>query len=110
MIESSEETKSNVKTEAPVNVPADPADEVGVTRTEGDKGLAPMATTKKPYKSRKRKERWGSLFIYIILILVSILLLLPLVWMVSISLKPISEIAQYPQSLFTEDINCSNYT
>ncbi|HLR92830.1 MAG TPA: carbohydrate ABC transporter permease [Atopostipes sp.] len=69
-----------------------------------------MATTKKPYKSRKRKERWRSLFIYIILILVSILLLLPLVWMVSTSLKPMSEIAQYPPSLFPEDIQWSNYT
>lgn len=110
MIESTEETKSDMKTEAPVNIPVDPADEVGISNTDAEKGLAPLVTTKKPFKSKKRKERWGSIFTYLILIGVSILLLLPLVWMVSTSLKPMSEIAQYPPNLFPEDIQWSNYT
>lgn len=109
MIQSSEDTKSTIKTEAPVDPAIGTAEEVEKEKATLEKGMAPLVTTKRPFKSRKRKEQWGSLFTYLLLILVSIVLLLPLVWMVSTSLKPMSEIAQFPPSLFPVDIQWNNY-
>jgi len=59
--------------------------------------------------SKKRRKRIADFFVYILLILVGILLLLPLVWMVSTSLKPMTEIVQVPPSLFPEEFQWENY-
>lgn len=110
MIKSSESTKTAMKTEAPVDSPIDSAERTEVSEKSAiEKGMAPLVATKKPHKSRKRKEQWGNVFTYLLLILVSIVLLLPLVWMVSISLKPMSEIAQFPPNLLPVDIQWNNY-
>ncbi len=67
-------------------------------------------STKSPYfKSRKRKKRMGDLVTYALLILVSIILMLPLVWMVSTSLKPMEEVVQFPPNLFPQNIQWNNY-
>jgi len=110
MIKSSDSTKSAVKTEAPVDSPIGTVEEAGTSESTIEKGMAPLVATKKPHKSRKRKEQWGHVFTYLILILVSIILLLPLVWMVSISLKPMSEIAKFPPDLLPIDVQWNNYS
>lgn len=61
------------------------------------------------FKSQKQTKRIGNIFTYILLIVVSIILMLPLVWMVSTSLKPMTEIAQFPPSLLPENVQWSNY-
>lgn len=61
------------------------------------------------FKNRKNKKIIANIFIYIILILVSIVLLPPLMWMLSISLKPMTEIAKFPPTLFPEEIHWDNY-
>ncbi len=61
------------------------------------------------FKSQERSKKVGNIFTYLLLILVSIILLLPLVWMVSTSLKPMAEIAQFPPTLFPETVQWENY-
>lgn len=61
------------------------------------------------FKSQKNSKKFGNIFTYLILLLVSIVLMLPLVWMVSISLKPMSEIAQFPPTLLPENVQWGNY-
>lgn len=82
------------------------------TETAGrdtSQNVAPPTVRTNFFKSQKNTKRMGNIFTYIILILVSIILMLPLVWMVSTSLKPMSEIAQYPPSLLPQDIQWENY-
>src|SRR5699024_12595142 len=86
MIKSSDSTKSAVKTEAPVDSPIGTVEEAGTSESTIEKGMAPLVATKKPHKSRKRKEQWGHVFTYLILIFVSIILILTLVWLVYIFL------------------------
>lgn len=61
------------------------------------------------FPNKKRKKRVGNIITYILLIAVSIVLMLPLVWMVSTSLKPMEEIVQFPPTLFPQDIQWENY-
>lgn len=63
----------------------------------------------KYFKSRKRQERNGKIIIYIVLVLVSLLLLAPLIWMLSTSLKPMSEIVRFPPTIFPETVVWRNY-
>nr|WP_256864693.1 carbohydrate ABC transporter permease [Marinilactibacillus piezotolerans] len=49
------------------------------------------------------------MLVYIVLILVSVLLLSPLVWMVSTSLKPMQEIVRFPPTFIPETIVWQNY-
>ena len=106
MIKSSNHSKSTIKTGTSVDSPIEHTETTGSTIEET---LSPKVATKKPYKSKKRKEQWGHVFTYFLLIAVSILLLLPLVWMISVSLKPMAEIAQFPPNLFPVDIQWNNY-
>lgn len=66
-------------------------------------------TKTKYFKSRKRQDKIGKIIIYIILIAVSMLLIAPLLWMVSTSLKPMEEIVRFPPTLFPETVVWSNY-
>lgn len=66
-------------------------------------------TKTKYFKSRKRQDKIGKIIIYIILIAVSMLLIAPLLWMVSTSLKPMEEIVRFPPTLFPETFVWSNY-
>lgn len=63
----------------------------------------------KHFKSRKQQQLIGKIFVYIILILVSLVLLAPLVWMLSTSLKSMEEIVSFPPSIFPETIHWENY-
>ncbi len=64
---------------------------------------------KQHFKSRKRQQLIGKIFVYIILILVSMVLIAPLLWMLSTSLKPMTEIVQFPPTLIPESIQWDNY-
>lgn len=74
---------------------------------EDDENVAKTKT--KYFKSRKRQDKIGKIIIYIILIAVSMLLIAPLLWMVSTSLKPMEEIVQFPPTLFPETFVWGNY-
>lgn len=63
----------------------------------------------KYFKSRKRQERNGKIIVYIVLILVSLLLLAPLIWMLSTSLKPMNEIVRFPPTILPETVVWQNY-
>lgn len=61
------------------------------------------------FKSRKRQKQIGKIVTYVLLVLISIILIMPLVWMVSTSLKPMEEVVQFPPSLFPENVQWQNY-
>ncbi|WP_010651869.1 carbohydrate ABC transporter permease [Oceanobacillus massiliensis] len=61
------------------------------------------------YVGNKKKLRIKNFFIYMLLIGVSIVILLPVWWMISTSLKSPEEIAQYPPSFLPESFQFSNY-
>lgn len=72
--------------------------------------MAKSLTTKQPYfKSKKRQEQITKVILYILLITISIILLAPLWWMVSTSLKPMEEVVQYPPRFIPETWQWSNY-
>lgn len=82
---------------------------IGTTEKTGAEKLNPPAIKTSFFKSQKNTKKMGNFFTYIILILVSIVLMLPLVWMVSTSLKPMTEIAQFPPTLLPEEVQWENY-
>jgi multiple sugar transport system permease protein len=82
---------------------------IGTTEKTGAEKLNPPAIKTSFFKSQKNTKKMGNFFTYIILILVSIILMLPLVWMVSTSLKPMTEIAQFPPTLLPEEVQWENY-
>ncbi|MDQ1146573.1 multiple sugar transport system permease protein [Bacillus sp. SORGH_AS 510] len=57
----------------------------------------------------KKEGKFKNLVVYIILVLGSMVLLTPLWWMISTSLKSPQEILQYPPSFFPEHFRFSNY-
>ena len=58
----------------------------------------------------KTKANSIKLLVYVLLIFFSILMLLPFVWMLSSSLKPLGEIFSHPPSLFPDTIRWENFT
>ena len=69
-----------------------------------------MATTTGRTLHRRRRIRWGHLALHILLILGSVLMLLPFLWMVSTSLKPGADVfREYPPKLIPTTIQWSNY-
>lgn len=64
---------------------------------------------KKHFKSRKRQQLIGKILVYIILIAVSLVLLAPLGWMLSTSLKSMEEIVSFPPTLLPETFRWENY-
>jgi multiple sugar transport system permease protein len=67
------------------------------------------ATAPKFYETKKFKENVKHTFVTLLLIAGSTLILMPLWWMISTSLKSPAEIAQYPPTLFPKEFNFSNY-
>lgn len=57
----------------------------------------------------KKEWKFKNLFVIVILLLGSIVLLTPLWWMISTSLKSTQEILQYPPSFFPKHFRFSNY-
>ncbi len=68
-----------------------------------------VQTKKQHFKSKKKQERITKIFVYILLIAISIILLAPLWWMISTSLKPMEEVVQYPPSFIPKSWQWSNY-
>ncbi|OCA85663.1 sugar ABC transporter ATP-binding protein [Bacillus sp. FJAT-27225] len=66
-------------------------------------------TAPKFYETRKFKEKVKSWAITIVLIAGSLILLSPLWWMISTSLKSPAEIAQYPPTFIPKEFHFSNY-
>lgn len=61
------------------------------------------------FKSRKRQKLIGKWLTYLLLITVSIILLTPLFWMISTSLKPMEEVVRFPPTFIPETIEWNNY-
>jgi multiple sugar transport system permease protein len=70
-----------------------------------------MSSTTAPkfYETKKFKENVRLTIVTLLLIAGSTLILMPLWWMISTSLKSPAEIAQYPPTFFPEKLNFSNY-
>jgi multiple sugar transport system permease protein len=69
-------------------------------------------TTGRPLRRRSSKRRihWGHLALHILLILGSVVMLLPFIWMVSTSLKPGADVfREYPPRLIPTTVQWSNY-
>lgn len=67
------------------------------------------ATEPKFYETKKFKENVRLTIVTVLLIAGSTLILMPLWWMISTSLKSPAEIAQYPPTFFPKEFNFSNY-
>lgn len=80
-----------------------------LSHSEKNKTKGILGKEKKHFHSQKRQKKIANFFIYILLFSISIILLAPLWWMVSTSLKPMEEIVQYPPSLLPENWMWSNY-
>jgi multiple sugar transport system permease protein len=67
------------------------------------------ATAPKFYETKKFKENVKHTFVTLLLIAGSTLILMPLWWMISTSLKSPAEIAQYPPTFMPKEFIFSNY-
>jgi multiple sugar transport system permease protein len=67
------------------------------------------ATAPRFYETKKFKENVKLTLVTLLLIAGSTLILMPLWWMISTSLKSPAEIAQYPPTFIPKEINFSNY-
>jgi multiple sugar transport system permease protein len=61
------------------------------------------------YKGKKFKEKMKSTLVVVLLMLGSVVVLAPLWWMISTSLKSPAEIAQYPPTFIPKEFHFSNY-
>ena len=70
-----------------------------------------MSSTTAPrfYETKKFKEKLRLTFVTLLLLAGSTLILMPLWWMISTSLKSPAEIAQYPPTFFPKEFNFNNY-
>ena len=68
-----------------------------------------MAMNKELHSSIKRSHQTTKILLYIIIIAVSIVFLIPFLWMLSTSLKTTQEIYQSPSTTFPHQISFSNY-
>jgi multiple sugar transport system permease protein len=66
-------------------------------------------TAPKFYETKKFKDRVRLTFVTLLLLAGSTLILMPLWWMISTSLKSPAEIAQYPPTFFPKEFNFNNY-
>lgn len=58
---------------------------------------------------KRRRKQIGDVFAWIILLSGSVIMMLPFLWMVSSSLKPLREIYAFPPSFIPETIEWTNY-
>lgn len=69
-----------------------------------------MATSTGRTLRRRPRVRWSHLILHVLLILGSVLMLLPFIWMVSTSLKPGADVfREYPPRLIPTTVQWSNY-
>jgi multiple sugar transport system permease protein len=70
-----------------------------------------MSSTTAPkfYETKKFRENVRLTFVTLLLLAGSTLILMPLWWMISTSLKSPAEIAQYPPTFFPKEYNFNNY-
>ncbi len=61
------------------------------------------------FQSQKLRARLVKIFASTLLIAVSLVLLTPIYWMVATSLKPMTEIVQFPPTIFPNEILWENY-
>lgn len=61
------------------------------------------------FKSRKSSQRTMKIIVLLLLIGISAILMAPILWMISTSLKPMSEIVRIPPTLFPKEIHWENY-
>lgn len=66
-------------------------------------------TIMRGYRSKKFRLQLSNVVVAILLIGGSIIILLPIWWMISTSLKPMQEIMQYPPTFFPKDVQWHNY-
>ncbi len=64
---------------------------------------------KKSFFSLGIKALFSNVFFYFLLIILSISMLLPLTWMITVSLKPSGQIYEYPPSFIPKSFEVSNY-
>ncbi|MCM3706576.1 MULTISPECIES: carbohydrate ABC transporter permease [Cytobacillus] len=67
------------------------------------------AAAPKFYETKKFKDRLKQMLVFIVLLAGSVLVISPLWWMISTSLKSPAEIAQYPPTFVPKEIHFSNY-
>ncbi|EAA0304796.1 carbohydrate ABC transporter permease, partial [Listeria monocytogenes] len=60
-------------------------------------------------RSKSSQQRVKKIISYVVMSIIGIVLLIPLLWMVFTSLKPMEEIVRYPPTFFPEEINLGNY-
>ncbi len=58
---------------------------------------------------KKNQQQWSNIVVAILLICGSVIILLPIWWMISTSLKPMQEIMKYPPTFFPKDVQWYNY-
>ena len=56
-------------------------------------------------RSKSSQQRVKKIISYVVMSIIGIVLLIPLLWMVFTSLKPMEEIVRYPPTFFPEEIN-----
>ncbi|MCM3762877.1 carbohydrate ABC transporter permease [Alkalihalobacillus oceani] len=78
-------------------------------RTSQAEAASPSLKLRRLFQNRKVKKRLSHAVISLLLIAISIVLLTPIYWMVITSLKPMSEIMQFPPTIFPKEIVWSNY-
>lgn len=78
-------------------------------RTDIPRGFRGGSPAGSYFESRKNRERAGTALLTILLSAGAVLLLLPLWWMVSTSLKSMAEIMQYPPSFYPKSAHFDNY-
>ena len=59
--------------------------------------------------SARRGFSWSHLLLHIVLLTVGVIFLLPFVWSISTSLKPMSDLFQVKPSLIPNEIRWQNY-
>ncbi|MCC3645400.1 MULTISPECIES: carbohydrate ABC transporter permease [Cytobacillus] len=67
------------------------------------------AAAPKFYETKKFKEKVKQVIVFIVLLAGSVLVISPLWWMISTSLKSPAEIAQYPPTFMPKEFHFSNY-
>lgn len=58
---------------------------------------------------KKRKVNWGKVILFVIMVMVSLIMLLPFLWMLSTSLKRPGDVFTYPPQWIPNPIDWSNY-
>lgn len=68
-----------------------------------------MVTNKQVHSSIRHSHQIVKVFVYIIIIVLSVVFLVPFLWMLSTSLKSLQEIYQVPSTIFPHQLNFGNY-